>query len=283
MRIISWNIQWGRGADGRVDLDRIAGVLHDIGDADVICLQEVAQCFPGLAGGRSEDAVAILASAFPDYEPVFGAALDVPDGKGGRARFGNLTLSRLSVGQVFRHVLPSPPDEARPSMQRMCVEAVIDTPAGGLRVMNTHLEYYSLIQRTAQIQCLREIHAESARRAHKPSVGKDTNPGFSPWPRPVSAVLCGDFNCEASAAEYRLLQHDIAPDVPALRDAWAILHPEKLHPHSVGLHGADWPDHAFCCDFAFVSADLTSQLTGLTVISDTDASDHQPLVLDLAF
>lgn len=283
MRIVSWNIQWGRGADGRVDLERTASVLHDIGDADIICLQEVAQCFPGLAGGHSEDAVAILSAAFPTHAAVYGAALDVPDGNGGRALFGNLTLSRLPVGQVFRHVLPAPPDEARPSMQRMCVEAVIDTPEGGLRVMNTHLEYYSQIQRTAQIQRLRELHLESARRAHRPSIGKDTNPGFRPWPRPASAVLCGDFNCDAKTAEYRLLQHDIAPDVPPLRDAWSVLHPGKSHPPSVGLHGADWPDHAFCCDFAFVSADLTSNLTDLKIIADTDASDHQPLVLDLAF
>ncbi|MCU0933013.1 MAG: endonuclease, partial [Thiobacillaceae bacterium] len=42
MKLLSWNIQWGRGLDGRVDLARIAGEIRRIGDFDVICLQEVA-------------------------------------------------------------------------------------------------------------------------------------------------------------------------------------------------------------------------------------------------
>ena len=72
MRIISWNIQWGRGVDGRVDLARTIAAIGEAGGADVICLQEVAQNFPGLPGGRAEDEVAIVSEAFPEHEPVFG-------------------------------------------------------------------------------------------------------------------------------------------------------------------------------------------------------------------
>jgi endonuclease/exonuclease/phosphatase family metal-dependent hydrolase len=36
----------------------------------------------------------------------------MPDGQGGRSLFGNLTLSRLPVGQVFRHSLPRRPKRA---------------------------------------------------------------------------------------------------------------------------------------------------------------------------
>ena len=38
MRIVSYNIQYGRGRDGRFDLDRIA---REIAGADLIALQEV--------------------------------------------------------------------------------------------------------------------------------------------------------------------------------------------------------------------------------------------------
>ena len=38
MRIVTYNIQWGKGRDGVVDLDRIA---RTISSADVIALQEV--------------------------------------------------------------------------------------------------------------------------------------------------------------------------------------------------------------------------------------------------
>ena len=38
MKFVSYNIQYGTGKDGRIDLSRIAA---EVGDADVIALQEV--------------------------------------------------------------------------------------------------------------------------------------------------------------------------------------------------------------------------------------------------
>jgi len=206
MRLLSWNIQWGRGADGRVDLARSAAAIRAAGEFDVICLQEVACKLAGLAGGAREDEVAFFAAAFPEHEPVFGAGLDVPDGEGGRAYFGNLLLSRRPVGQVFRHLLPSPADPAYPAMQRVCVEAVVDAPWGPLRVMSTHLEYYSQRQRRAQVEALRALQAQAADLARLPPMGKDASPAFAARPRPASAVLCGDFNCEPGSDAYRALQ-----------------------------------------------------------------------------
>ena len=50
MRLLSWNIQWGCGCDGRVSFPRIVDVIRRMGDFDVVCLQEVAVNHPGLAG-----------------------------------------------------------------------------------------------------------------------------------------------------------------------------------------------------------------------------------------
>ena len=281
MRLLTWNIQWGRGADGRVDLARTVAAIRAAGEVDVICLQEVACNFPGLTGGVREDEPAYLAAAFPGYEAVFAAGMDVPDGEGGRARFGNLLLSRLAVGQVFRHLLPAPVDPAFPAMQRVCVEAVVSTRRGPLRVLTTHLEYYSQRQRRAQVEALRALHAEAAGQAAAPAAGKESNPAFAARPRPVSAVVCGDFNCEPDSAEHRLMQAPIGPSVPAWCDAWRVVAPGAPHAPSVGLHGADWPDRAYCCDFFFVTADLAPRVRALQVLSETAASDHQPVVLEL--
>ena len=109
MKLLSWNIQWGRGMDGQVNLARILRTIHHLGDFDVICLQEVAVNFPGLPGSLGENQVAILSAGLPGYTPVYGAATDVPDGHGGRRQFGNIIFSRLPVGQVWRHLLPWPP------------------------------------------------------------------------------------------------------------------------------------------------------------------------------
>ena len=63
MKLLSWNIQWGRGADGETTLQRTVSAIRTLGDFDVICLQEVAVGFAGLQGGAPVDGVAVLAAA----------------------------------------------------------------------------------------------------------------------------------------------------------------------------------------------------------------------------
>ena len=70
--LITWNIQWGRGCDGVVDLKRIVDTARALADFDVLCLQEVARNWPGLAGGAGEDQPALLAQLLPGFTPVFG-------------------------------------------------------------------------------------------------------------------------------------------------------------------------------------------------------------------
>jgi len=65
-------------------------------------------------------------------------------------------------------------------------------------------------------------------------------------------------------------------------DAWRVLHRHAAHPPTVGLHGADWPDRPYCCDFFVVTDDLAGCVRDVRVIADTPASDHQPIVLELA-
>ena len=67
----------------------------------------------------------------------------------------------------------------------------------------------------------------------------------------------------------------------AWRDAWEVAHHDQAHTHTVGLHGADWPDHPYCCDFIWVSTDIAPRVRDLRVNQATDASDHQPVLLQL--
>lgn len=277
MRIISWNIQWGRGADGRVDLARTAQALHALGPAEVICLQEVTRGFPSLSGDP-QDQVAALAEAFPGHEAVFAAGVDVRGEQGGRAQFGNLVLSALPALQVLRHALPFPADPAVPGMPRCCLEVVVDGGWGPLRVLTTHLEYYSEVQRRAQISTLRALQADAETHAAGSPRGKDSNPAFAARPRPAAAVLCGDFNMEPGSDSYVRM----AAPAAAWLDAWSLVHGGQPHAPTVGLHGADWPDRAYCCDYFWVSAQLAGRVSRLQVDAAIAASDHQPVVLDLS-
>ncbi len=95
MKILTWNVQWCRGIDGRVDPARIVAEARRIADFDVLCLQEVADNFPDprLAGNDARDQFAAIAGLLPGFEPVPGVAVDHPGEAGRRRRFGNMILS----------------------------------------------------------------------------------------------------------------------------------------------------------------------------------------------
>lgn len=281
MKLVSWNIQWARGCDGRVSAERIAGTVRAWGDPDVICLQEVAVGFDTLPGMRGEDQVAQFRALFPGYTAVFAPGSDRLGEDGRRLQFGNLTLSRLPVLAVWRRLLPWPADDSVPGMQRAVAEVTVATPSGPLRVLNTHLEYYSAIQRMAQVEALRALSAEALAHLRAPARSKDTNPAFLPPSRPAAALLCGDFNCEPHSAEHARLTAPADEAGADWIDLWTHCHGSRPHAHTVGLHGADWPDHPYCCDFALATPALLPRVIGIDVNGRTDASDHQPLRVEL--
>lgn len=283
MKLIQWNIQWCCGLDGKVDPRRIVEAARSFADFDVLCLQEVAINYPALAGSKGEDQVAVLASLLPDYEPVFAIAVDAPGEHGVRRRFGNMILSRYPVRQVFRHSLPWPAEDDTPSMPRVALEAVLETPLGLVRVTTTHLEYYSVVQRDAQVGRLRGLHAEACGHARaKPSSQYADGP-FQPLARPVSAILCGDFNLPAGAADpvHARLQEPIGSGVPRFVDAWQHAHPGVPHPPTFCLHEHGHADTPYCCDFVFVTEDLLPRVKSVTIDLETQASDHQPVIVEL--
>ena len=283
MKLITWNVQWARGIDLAVDPARIARTARDIADFDVLCLQEVAVNFPGLPGSRGEDQVAELSRALPGFSAHYGVATDVDDGKGGRSQFGNLVFSRLSIIQVYRHLLPWPADPVVKSMQRIAVEAVVQAPWGPLRVMTTHLEYYSAMQRMAQVGALRALHQEACSHAPVPRIQDDAGEPFQALPRPATAILTGDFNFKPDDPEYRRITAPFdASTAPALIDAWTLAHPGTAHAPSAGVHEDSWAKPPFCCDFIFVTADLAARVRDVTIDAHTQASDHQPVLLELA-
>ncbi len=273
MNLISWNIQWCRGVDGRVDPARIARTARGLCDPDVCCFQEVAVNFPALAGSAGEDQAEMLRTQFPGYSTHFAWAVDVADDCGGRRRFGNLILSRLPVRQVLRHSLPWPPEDRVPSMPRIAIEAVVEAPWGPVSVTTTHLEYYSARQRTAQIERLCDIEAEKNAHARTaPSDAYSSGP-FQPSPRPASSILAGDFNMDPQDPLISKLRQVYA-------DAWALAHPGKPHLPTFCLHDTEKGDVPHCYDFVFVSEDLAPRIAAVRVDLETQASDHQPVIVE---
>lgn len=276
MRLLSWNVQWCRGIDGVVDPARIAREARRIADPDVLCLQEINVGFTDLPGSQGENQVDALKREFPGFFVFFASAVDVPGTEGARRRFGNLLASRFPVGRVLRHSLPWPRTRT-PSMPRIAIEAVIQAPFGPLRVITTHLEYYSSGHRAAQIERLRDLHAETNR---EPATG-DTEGPFAPLPYPDSAIVCGDFNMPPDdPLRPRFLKGFLAP-TPNFVDAWEALHPGEPHPHTFRVHERKEDESPYCCDYVFVTEDLVPRLRSISVDGENCASDHQPVIVHL--
>jgi len=287
MRLVSWNIQWGRGIDGRVDLARTVAVLQRF-DAEVIALQEVAVHHEGLPGAPAGDQFAQLRALMPGYEAVFAAGSDLPDGQGGRRLFGQAVFARRPILQVFRHLLPWPVDVAVPSMPRVALEAIIAAPSWpdeAMRLVTTHLEYYSPRQRAAQVEALRALHAEGWQHARQRRSAAESDTPFAVLPRGEALVLCGDCNFSPAMPEYQRLQAAFAGDqtgVPRLLDAWTIAHGEAPHVPTAGVHRASFTAGPECFDFFFVGENVAERVQDVRVDGVTDASDHQPVMLELA-
>ena len=280
MRVVSWNIHWGCGKDGRIRIHAIIDVLRRL-NPDVVCLQEVAANHPELAGSATANQFKQLGGAFGGFHLMEHAPSEIYKNNVPRL-FGNLILSKYRISQVHRHLLPWPADPDSPAgMPRGLLETVIDAPGGKLRLMTTHLEYYSARQRMAQVARIRELHLEACARARlfqpDPNLDAPYQLGFRPGP----AILCGDFNFAPGAPDYEALL--AAPDAGALalRDAWRIVHGDAARAPTTGLHGYPWPERPECYDYFFVTEDLAERVKVMDVLSETAASDHQPVVMEL--
>ena len=267
MVLLSWNVQWCRGIDGRVDPQRIAAEAKRLADPDVLCLQEIAVDFPEMEGSSGENQVEELKKHLPGYQAFFAPAVDLP-GRHGRRQFGNLVLSRLPAGRVMRHLLPWPAAPDVQSMPRAVVEVVVEAPFGPLRVMTTHLEYYSTEHRAAQIARLRELHQEAC--SDKKAVKE---PGsYESFMRASSALICGDFNLKPEDPHHRRMLDS------GFVDAWQALNPGKPRQATFHLHDGQPP---YCCDYMFLTPDLVPRLRSIRIDTATQASDHQPVIVEL--
>jgi endonuclease/exonuclease/phosphatase family metal-dependent hydrolase len=277
MRLISWNIQWGKGCDGVVDLARIVSTARALGDADIYCFQEVSDGFANLDGETDQSAT--LAALLPGHQPVFRAAVETVDREGRTHRFGNMTLSRLPVLQIANHLLPWAHKGVPRSMRRSALEVTVQANFGPIRIVNTHLEYYSQLQREAQINRLLELQEEASsdRRSANP---KHVEP-YGSQTVAASSLLCGDFNFDVSDPQHALLHESSRPGLN-YRDAWTSRYPDQPHQPTCGLYDhVQWKSGPDCRDFIFVSEDLTSRITRVEIDGATAASDHQPVLIEI--
>ncbi|MCP5367691.1 MAG: endonuclease/exonuclease/phosphatase family protein [Hyphomicrobiales bacterium] len=289
MRLVTYNIQYGTGRDGQVDLGRIAEAVRG---ADVIALQEVERHWTrsGMADQPAE-----LAALLPDYHWVYGPPFDVDasqvrsDGTvlNRRRQFGNMLLSRRPIFSSRLHLFPMAATVDRHNLPYGALEGVIDTAAGPVRFHSLHLSYLTRRERLDEIAVLMDLHrrapveggAWTGYRARRAAHWQLTDP---PPAAPVEAVLMGDFNMTPGSPEYEALagyHDDLYGRVDVLGrfvDAWVA----AGHGQDTGVTYPAKPEEGepdLRLDYCFVSTPLAPRLGDCWIDGDAAGSDHQPV------
>lgn len=283
MQIFSWNIQNGKGCDGIVALQNIVDFIKQNCDPDVICLQEIARHF---AEHGAQDQVEYLENAFDQYSSVWAPGLSWPElsstepkntaAKEKRREFGNIVFVKKGALLDYKlHTLPSPAANGLMQMPRTAIEAVVANGSSALRVVSTHLAFHSYEERIAQLNYLSALKDLAKARAMAPAdLGKTGC--YSPAPSPVGTILCGDLNVALGKRDY---QHILDSN---WQDVWQSLNPDQPHLATCGIYDhQQWPEGAHCRDYFLCSDDLTPALESMHVDTESSASDHQPLWLNL--
>ena len=86
-------------------------------------------------------------------------------------------------------------------------------------------------------------------------------------------MLCGDFNLRPDDPLHRKILD------AGFADAWQALHPGKPHPHTFRLYYEN--EKPYGCDYVFVTPELAPRLRAIRIDSQTQASDHQPVMVEL--
>ena len=285
MRFVSYNIQFGRGRDGEVDLERIA---REIRDADVVALQEVDRHWRRSGG---TDQPALLARLLGMRHFVYGPGVDLHlEDAGGapagaRRQFGNLLLARRPLLFARNHLLPKYASTGPMSVQRSALEAVLDTAAGPVRVYSVHLTHLSAATRLPQVERLLAVHRDACREGAPIACGAIKEEWVDeglPVAMPREAILLGDFNLEPDSEEYARLAGPPSAyggriaNPEGFVDAWTA----AGHPEDAGIT-ADIHGRPVRLDYCFVSTPLAGRIRSARVDDDACGSDHQPLWVEM--
>lgn len=291
MKLVSFNIQYGFGSDGRYDPSRI---LPAIEDADIICLQEVERHW---TRSGMDDQPALIGAMLPGHHWVYGPAFDmdasvVVAGRvlHRRRQFGTMILSRLPLEWSRLWPLPKRRMLDPLNTQNAALEAMVLAPSGPLRILSLHLAHVGVAERLEQIDFLLAQHARAVAEGG-PWSGTDDEPERNwtegqPEPaNPARAIWMGDFNSEPHSAEYRRITGD-APYHPGARyadgfcDAATVARTVagRLHTHEKIIAGER---RLRQLDHCFVTPDLAPRIRSVSVDTGCIASDHYPLTVDI--
>jgi endonuclease/exonuclease/phosphatase family metal-dependent hydrolase len=240
-RVMTYNIHGCVDANGDVNPLKIINIIREL-EVDIAALQEVDAENPIV---KNRNQAKIISEALDLGYIYFPVEEKRPH------HFGLAVLSRFSFSKICCNRLPNlyPKLDLR---KRGAIRASIDTPAGKMHIVNTHLSVFKL-ERRKQLNALLTNSRLPAVLENEPM------------------VLCGDFNAGPSSATYKKLSKHLT-DVQSISN--------KNSASKATFHSKS---PAFQYDHIFVSSHFTIRNAEVKRTTDIEtASDHLPLVAELA-
>jgi endonuclease/exonuclease/phosphatase family metal-dependent hydrolase len=285
MKLLTYNIQYGKGKDDIVNIDRI---IDEIRGADIIALQELDRFW-----NRTDyaDQVEQITNAMPDYYWVYGPGVDLHAGqysdknKGTRRQFGNMILSRYPILSSRHHLLPKYGSVEPLSIQRSALEGTILCGERLLRFYSVHLTHLSTQTRLPQIDRLLQIHRDAILEGFPVSGNLDGfnwHDGVSDQSVPAEAIIMGDFNCRPDSEEYLRMVGPVSDygghivNPAGFVDSWTYCKHDKMAGVTSDINGV--PARL---DYCFVSTPLRHAIMSCRVDEQAQGSDHQPVWVEL--
>lgn len=238
LRVLVYNIHAGKDASGVDNLARVAALVRDSG-ADVVLLQEVDSATTRSGG---VDQLDVLRRA-TGFHAVFGSTLRYQGGG-----YGLALLSRYPIRAHRLMPLPNDPPQPRAGGSREprgALHAEVETPAGVLHVLNTHIDASANDQWRRQEATRLVAIADSIRASGAP------------------LIIGGDLNSTPESAVQEIIRG------AGLRDAWTLCGEgqELTFPARQPVKRID---------YLYLTG--TMRCTSARVV-DTQASDHRPLTV----
>lgn len=239
-RVLVYNIHAGRDAAAVDNLSRVAALIRDTG-ADLVLLQEVDR---GTERSGRVDQVAVLADR-TGLHFAFGGTLRYQGGD-----YGIALLSRWPIRADTLLRLPVDPAQQRAGGSyepRGALHARIETPAGVLHVLNTHLDPSAHDRYRRQEVAALLAAADRLRAAGEP------------------VLIGGDFNATPESAVVEAVR------TAGWTDAWARCGSGDEFTFPANLPGKR-------IDYLFLPTTVTCSAA---TVPATEASDHRPVLVSL--
>jgi endonuclease/exonuclease/phosphatase family metal-dependent hydrolase len=237
IRVLVYNIHAGKDAKGVDNLSRVADIVRS-SNADIVLLQEVDR---GTTRSGQADQPRIL-SGLTGFSVAFGKTLDYQGGE-----YGIAVLSRWPISSDTLIGLPVIPAQLRSGVShepRGALRAVIESPAGRLELLNTHIDASREdTYRIQEMAKLLQLAYPIAERGGAPLLG-------------------GDLNAEPGSAVIDMLRGS------RLRDAW-----QECGEGNGLSYPASGPVKRI--DYLLLSAEWRC-VSGKVL--ETEASDHRPVL-----